>query len=122
MDFLDNAINKAKEVIDVACKKTGEVVTTEKQKFDIATLKSKRDKDFLALGKIWFEIIKEDEDVSEQVKSIVNEIKQKNEKIDELTAEILNNKNKRICPECSAAIDNNAIFCSNCGAKVTYGE
>ena len=34
MDFLnsiDQAMNKAKEVFDVACKKTGEVVNTQKQ-------------------------------------------------------------------------------------------
>lgn len=122
MDFLDNALNKAKEVFDVACQKTGEVVTTEKQKFDIATLKSKRDKDFLALGKIWFEMIKDDDSVSEEVKSIVLEIKRKNDKIDELNTEILNTKNKRICPNCSAAIDNSATFCSNCGNKVNDGE
>ena len=122
MDFLDNALNKAKEVIDVACKKTGEVVTTEKQKFDVASLKSKRDKDFLALGKIWFEMIKDDDSVSEEAKSIVNEIKKKNAKIDELNAEILNAKNKRVCPNCAAAIDNNATFCSNCGSKVNDGE
>ena len=39
MGFLDDAINKTKEVFDVACQKTGEVVTTEKQKFNIASLK-----------------------------------------------------------------------------------
>lgn len=122
MDFLDNALSKAKEVFDVAYKKTGEVVNTERQKFDVASLKSKRDKDFLALGKIWFEMIKDDESVSDGVKSIVNKIKQKNEKIDELNAEILNTKNKRICPNCAAAIDNNATFCSSCGSKVSDGE
>ncbi len=122
MDFLDNALNKAKEVFDVACQKTGEVVTTEKQKFDVASLKSKRDKDFLALGKIWFEMIKDDDSVSEEAKSIVGEIKKKNAKIDELNAEILNTKNKRVCPNCAAAIDNNAIFCSNCGSRVNDGE
>ena len=122
MDLLDNAINKAKEVIYVAYKKTGEVVTTERQRFDVASLKSKRDKDFLALGKLWFEIIKDDESVSDEVKAIVNEIKQKNEKIEELNTEILNTKNKRVCPNCSAAIDNNATFCSSCGSRVSDGE
>ena len=37
MDFFDNAIEKAKEVFDVARKKTNDVVSTGKQKFDVAT-------------------------------------------------------------------------------------
>ena len=32
MDFFDDMVNKAKEAIDVASKKTGEVVNTQKQK------------------------------------------------------------------------------------------
>ena len=44
MDFLENALDKAREVIDVACKKTNEVVITEKQKFDIASIENKRAK------------------------------------------------------------------------------
>ena len=31
MSFIDDAINKTKEVFDVACKKTDEVVTTQKK-------------------------------------------------------------------------------------------
>ena len=46
MDFLDNAIIKAKETIEVVSKKTSEIVTTEKQKFDVSTLKAKLQKDY----------------------------------------------------------------------------
>ena len=51
MDFFDDAVNKAKEALDVACKKTNEVVTTQKQRFDIASLEAKRTRDFEALGR-----------------------------------------------------------------------
>lgn len=122
MDTFDNVINKAKEAIDVVCKKTGEVVNTEKQKFDISTLKSKREKDFARLGEIYFEAVKDDEAADEKVKEIVNEIKQKNEKIDKLTAEILGTKYKRVCPNCGAGIDFNAPFCSACGAKLEFSS
>ena len=56
MGFFEDAISKTKEVFDVVCQKTGEIVTTEKQKISIASLKSKREKDYAALGKIYFEI------------------------------------------------------------------
>ncbi len=118
MDFFENAVSKAKEAFDVACKKTNEAVSTQKQKFDVASLENKRDKDYAALGKLYFEAIKDTEIDSDEIKALVEEIKSKNEKIKEIKDEINAAKNKRICPQCSAVIDNNATFCSVCGAKV----
>ena len=118
MGFFDDALNKTKEVLDVAYKKTEEVVTTEKQKFDVSSLKSKREKDFASLGKIYFEQIKDAEDLSDEEKSLVLAIKEKSAEIDRLYTEIQNTKNKRVCPNCSAAIDKKSVFCNSCGAKL----
>ncbi len=118
MDFLDNAISKAKEAMDIAYKKTNEVVNTQKQKFDVASIESKRSKDFEKLGKLYFEMIKDTEIEDERIKKLVDDISYKNEKIDELKKEINNVKNKKICPSCSASIDKASVFCSNCGAKL----
>ena len=118
MGFFDDALNKTKEVLDVAYKKTEEVVTTEKQKFDVSALKSKREKDFAALGKIYYEQIKDAEDLSEEISVLVSAIKEKSAEIDRLYTEIHNAKNKLICPNCSAAIEKNSVFCSSCGAKL----
>ena len=94
MGFLDDAIIKTKEVLDVACKKTDEIVTVEKQKFNIASLKSKREKYYAKLGKIYFEIIKENpEDQSEEVCSLVDDICNKNDEIARLNDEIDKIKN-----------------------------
>ena len=94
MGFLDDAIIKTKEVLDVACKKTDEIVTVEKQKFNIASLKSKREKVFANLGKIYFEKIKENpEDQSEEVCSLVDDICNKNDEIARLNDEIDKIKN-----------------------------
>lgn len=118
MDFFDNAVSKAKEAIDVACQKTTEVVTTQKQKFDIAAIENKRDKDFEALGKLYFETVKDSDIDNAEVKALVSEIKDKNEKIKALRDEINATKNQRTCPKCSAAIANDAVYCSACGEKV----
>ena len=61
MEFFDDAVSKAKEAIDVACKKTNEVVTLQKQKFNMAALESRRAKDFQLLGEIIYNKIKDDE-------------------------------------------------------------
>ncbi len=119
MDFLDNAIDKARELFDVASKKTNEVVTTQKQKFDVSSIENKRSKDFQKLGEIYYELIKNTKIENEEIKKIVEEITLKNQKIDELNEEINNAKNKRICPVCSASIEKNSVFCSFCGEKLT---
>ena len=117
MEFFDDAVNKTKEVFQTVSKKTGEVITTEKQKFDMASLKAKCEKDYTALGKIYFEFVKDDEGAPEGVKELVAAIMEKNLEIDRLAAEIQNSKNRRICSNCGANIDKNSIYCNICGAK-----
>lgn len=120
MDFIDNAVTKAKEAIDVACKKTNEVVNTQKQKFDIATLENKRAKDFELLGMIYYESLKECGAEDKKINAIVSEINAKNEKIKKLKEEINSVKNKRICPKCGAAVDNCSNYCNACGEKLVF--
>ena len=120
MDFFDDMLSKAKDAIDVASKKTGEVVNTQKQKFDIAALESKRAKDFAVLGEIYYNKIKDGEASDENISELVLSIKEKNDKIDKLKAEINNAKNKRICPKCGAAIDQISNYCNACGEKLFY--
>lgn len=119
MSFLDDAINKTKEVFDVACKKTDEVVTTQKQKFSVASLESKREKDFADLGRVYFELVKDSTDLTDEARNLVDAISEKNEEIARLNKDIQNTKNKRICPNCNANIDANSVYCNNCGTKVT---
>ncbi len=118
MGFLDDAINKTKEVLDVACKKTDEVVTVEKQKFNIASLKSKLEKDYADLGRIYYELAKDNTDLDDNTRNLVDAIVEKNEEIARLNADIQNIKNKRVCPACKANIDKNSAYCNNCGKKL----
>lgn len=120
MDFLDNAVSKAKEAIDVACKKTNEIVSNQKQKFDVVAIENKRAKDFEALGKLYFDMIKDTEVDNETVNKIVAEIKEKNSRIDALKEEINAVKNKKICPQCGSAIDKMSVYCNICGAKLEF--
>ena len=120
MEFLDNAVNMAKEAFDIAYKKTEKVVTTQKQKLDVVSIENKRAKDFAALGEIYFDMIKDSEIDNIQVKELVESIKEKNQKIADLKSEIIAAKNKRICPECGANISESSIYCNICGAKLVY--
>jgi len=88
MDFFDNAFNKAKDVFDVAYRKTDEIVTTQKQRFEIATLKRKRNEDLVELGKIYFKLISDTNIDDDDTLILMEKIKEKNNKIKELREEI----------------------------------
>ncbi len=120
MDFFDNAIEKTKEAFDIAKKKTGEVVSNEKQRFDIASLKTKLEKDYARLGLLCYETLKDDASASAPIKEAIVEITLKKEKIEQLTEELAAAKAKRVCPNCSAIIDKNAVYCSICGTKLSF--
>lgn len=122
MEFFDGAVNKTKEVFETVSMKTGEVIATEKQRFDMNSLKAKREKDYTALGKIYFDIVKDDENAPETVKVKVEDIRAKTAEIERLAREIQNAKNKLICKNCGANIAKNSIYCNICGAKVEDGE
>ena len=118
MGFFEDAISKTKEIFDVACQKTGEIVTTEKQKISIASLKSKREKNYAALGKIYFEMVKDNDNVDDDTRNLIDEIIEKSEEINRLNEEIQNAKNKFVCPYCGANIDMKSSFCNICGRRL----
>ena len=119
MEFFDDALSKTKEVFETVSQKTGEVITAEKQKFDIASLKTKREKDYAALGKLYYKTVCDDEAAPEEVKTVIEAIKAKTAEIERLYGEVQKAKNKTVCPACGAAIDKNSVFCNICGAKLS---
>lgn len=122
MDFFDDVMTKAKEAIDVASKKTNDAVTVQKQKFDIASLESKRARDFQILGELYYNKIKNGAEADGDIGRIVKAINEKNEKINSLKSEINSIKRKRICPKCGTAVEQTSIYCGACGAKLVFEE
>lgn len=122
-NIFDNEIfDKAKEVFDVACKKTGEVVSASKQRLDIATMEMRLEKAYTAFGKACFKTICENGTDNEALKASVEEIKEKISAIEAAKKELAELKNKRICPKCAASIEKTSIFCNFCGEKLIFEE
>lgn len=88
MEFFENAVNKAKDVFDVVAAKTGEVVTTGKQKLDIATLENKLAKDFERLGRAYFETIKDNDEIDDKFANIKVSIVEKQTQISKIKEEM----------------------------------
>ncbi len=122
MDFLDDVLAKAKDVFDIAKNKTEEAVAIGKQKYDIASMENRLNKSYSALGRVCFETYKNEENISDEIKALINEIESEMEAIEKAKIEINKIKSNRFCPTCSAPVAENAAFCSACGEKLIFTE
>ena len=118
--FFDDAFDKAKTAFEAAYKKTGEIVSLEKLRFNLSTFKTKRSKIYTALGEEYFKRIDNIDDLPENEKEYFTQIIELNQKIDDTINEINYAKSKRVCPKCGAGIDEKSIYCNFCGEKVTF--
>ncbi len=115
MDFFDDVINKTRDALDVAYKKTNDVVSIQKQKFDIASMESKLSKDFEALGRACLPFITEGKEVSAEAKLMAEEILKKQTEIEEARNQVLLAQGKKFCKKCGIANVSEAHFCFACG-------
>lgn len=81
MKFFENFKIAAKKTIDVAAKKTGEIVEDSKTKYSIFDLKNEIYKIYTEIGSEVYAAYKED-------RSVGDEVEAKCAKIDEINAEI----------------------------------
>ncbi len=115
MDFLTDAVNKAKGAFDVAYKKAGDVASLQKQKLDVASLESKLAKEYEALGRAAIENLENGADATENTKDIIASIREREAEIESIKTEILKAKGKKFCENCGAPNVSEAHFCFACG-------
>ncbi|OJU15402.1 MAG: hypothetical protein BGN88_07785, partial [Clostridiales bacterium 43-6] len=109
---------KAKDVFDVAAKKTGAMISIQKLRVNVAKLNSQISKSYEALGRLVYDSKKSEENVDEAVAALIAEIEQKYEEIADIEVKIAITKGKAFCPSCLTENDNAATFCSKCGEKL----
>lgn len=115
MEFFENAVNKARDVLDAAYKKTEEVVSVQKQKYDIASMKSKLNKDFEAFGRACLDFVSNDGEITSEAKFLASEILRKQAEIDAAQAELDKTQGKKLCEKCGFPNISEAHYCAACG-------
>ena len=139
MGIIEDTAVKAKDAFDVVAKKTGEVLSIQKLKYNIACINSQLSKDYETLGRLYFEQLTaekcekcEDADSAEETAQNAQS-NEKNDAIEELKTAIIEKKEKikqmedmldaqkkvLICPVCSAKNPAESAFCSKCGTKLS---
>lgn len=116
MDFFD----KLGETLATAGKDVGQkakdVSEAAKLRLDIRSKEDFVEKQYEALGKLYYEEHKDEPDC-EQAEQIFL-IKEALEEIERMKAEVLKIHGSTECQDCGAKMPEEAAFCSNCGAKL----
>lgn len=122
MGFFEETFVKAREVFDVAGKKTSEAITVQKLKVNAASLESQIAKDYEALGRLVYTGSRENSENVEAAEELMTEIDGKRIQLESLQAEIAHMKGNQICASCGGANAPSAIFCSRCGEKLCKAD
>lgn len=119
MGVFEDTVIKAKDAFDVAAKKTEEVWSIQKLRFNISSIKSQLSKEYETLGRVYYDSIKNNcDDDTETMEHIINEIDDKKVQISELEKEIACQKRMIICCSCKTKNLSHAIYCCKCGSKI----
>lgn len=121
MGILEETAVKAKDAFDVVAKKTGEVWSAQKVKYNIASVNSQLSKDYETLGRICYEALGSDDTKlyeSEEAAELRASIDDKLEKIKEYEAQLDAAKKVTVCPDCGTKCAADAVFCSKCGKRL----
>lgn len=113
----DDIITSAKSLVDIASKKTDNVVELSKLKYRCVQLNSELRALYEKLGNAVYTMVKSDFSNKELMDSLIEEIDSLKEKIDDLNYQIAERRNIRICPACGSRNDKDACYCNKCGNR-----
>lgn len=122
MEFLNETLDKAKELFTAARQKTDETVTIGKKKYEISVLEGKIKRLYTELGENAFSYLAQKQDLPLHIKALTEEIKSAKESLKIEKAQLVKMQSKRICPKCAAVVADNSNFCNVCGEKLVYSE
>ena len=117
-NYIKNYYQKLKSKnIKMAMKKSSDLVETTKLKLSVTDTENEIDNIMRKMGELLYEAYKTGGESYSSLEEQCELIDSKYEKIEELTKQISEHKNAKICPNCKKQMEKDASFCSSCGAK-----
>lgn len=118
MNMFDTFIEKAKDVCDIATKKTGEMVEISKIKLECVKVNGEIKKLYEKLGSTVYSMMKSNYENQEVIDSLVEDIDENLAKLFELNEKLSDLKNVNVCNVCGAKNPEDNYFCAKCGSRV----
>lgn len=120
MANINEWLNTAKGLADLAGKKAGEAVEVSKLKLSNMKINGEIQKTYEKLGSFVYKFRKGGEENGELIDLCVKEIDDLLTLLQDNEAKINENRNKAKCPACGALNDVQAVYCMKCGEKLQY--
>ncbi len=118
MTTVEEILCKAKDIADAAGKKTGELMSLTKLKFEAAetarTIELKMEK----IGRIVYESHISGENCDAALETLFVDVAALEEKADDLADRIAELRRTKTCASCGKNNRADAAFCQNCGEKL----
>lgn len=117
-NMFDEIIVKAKDVADVAGKKTGEVIELSKYKVECIKLNNDINKLYEKLGNAVYSMNKSGYENKELITSISSDITLKLEELSTMADKIAKMKEYVICKTCGNKNLMKSYYCDKCGSRI----
>ncbi|WP_077533694.1 zinc ribbon domain-containing protein [Massiliimalia massiliensis] len=116
---MDEVFEKAKDAVNIAAKKTEEVVNISKLKLETVKVNNEIKSLYEKLGRSVYQSRGKSGNSNEDtVHSLCEEIDELLSKLDALNKEIAELKNVTVCPGCGQNNPKENVYCSKCGARI----
>lgn len=122
MSIWDDIVDRAKDVANVAGRKTKEVVGFSKLKLQAMQISSDTEEVFERLGRLVYEEKKSGMNNSDLIGECFAEVERLEAELAQVNAKINETKVSGNCPNCYAANPENAVFCSHCGERLEKSD
>lgn len=122
MGLFENAVNTARSAAKTVGKKAEEVLDLSRNKLSISELENKLEASYASLGMLYYNYLENGTTDPEKEQALVREIDGIHASVRELKENINEMRNRVTCPACAAANDPQAVFCSQCGARLQGEE
>lgn len=122
MGLFENAVNTARSAAKTVGKKAEEVLDLSRNKLSISELENKLEASYASLGMLYYNYLENGTTDPEKEQALVREIDGIHAAVRELKENINEMRNRVTCPACTAANDPQAVFCSQCGARLQGEE
>lgn len=116
MAGFDSFLSKAKELGELATKKTSEVVDSTKYKLDLSNAKKQLQAKYTQLGESYYNAVKSS--VEPDFTEIILEIDSCLAKVNEIEDKINEMQGIKKCPACGTVAVEGSEYCQNCGYKL----
>lgn len=114
-DDLGKNITTKGQAASAAVKEKTEIIKINNA---ISAQKARQNDVFTEIGKVYYEMHKEDENIEESLVSLVDQVKSFDKQIEQLNLELDAYKKTVVCPICGKEVEKTMAFCGNCGNKL----